>query len=465
MKKDLSLYNKKRNFLKTKEPVGKKETSQKRLRFCVQHHLARKDHYDLRLEWNGVLKSWAVPKGPSYNEKDKRLAVLVEDHPISYCNFEGVIPKGEYGGGTVMLFDEGYWEPLYDVKKGFKEGVLKFKLRGKRLKGEWTLVRFKEDNWLLIKEQDNYFEYNDIKLLNTSIKTGRTMNEISQNLKSTLKDRDVVQGIKISNPEKTIYSKPKITKMDVIKYYETVAKRMLPYLEYRLFSTIRCPEGIEKDSFFKKHFENEREGFCKIDLKNDDGKKDDYFYLTNTKGLISEAQMNSIEFHTWGCNVFDLEHPDIMVFDLDPDENLSLKKLRDGVKDLKSILDELKLKSYLKTSGGKGYHILVKVDDVTWEEFRDIAKNIAELMEAKWPDKYTSNIRKANRKNKIFIDWVRNTKGATSIAPYSLRARPGATISMPIAWNELDKIKPNEITLKKALKKIKERDPWQNFFK
>ena len=231
MKKDLKLYNKKRNFNKTKEPKGKKENSNKKLRFVVQHHLARKDHYDLRLEWNGVLKSWAVPKGPSYNPKDKRLAILVEDHPLSYRNFEGIIPKGEYGGGTVMLFDEGYWEPIYDVKKGFTDGMLKFNLKGKRLKGEWTLVHFKEDNWLLIKEQDNYFEYNDIKLLNTSIKTGRTMSEIAQSLSGPLKDKDMVQGIKISNPDKVIYSEPKITKMDVIKYYEAVAKRMLPYLD------------------------------------------------------------------------------------------------------------------------------------------------------------------------------------------------------------------------------------------
>ena len=121
MNKKISDYNKKRNFNKTKEPKGKMEISNKKLRFVVQHHYARKEHYDLRLEWNGVLKSWAVPKGPSYNRKDKRLAVNVEDHPISYRNFEGTIPKGEYGGGTVILFDEGFYEPINNFKKGFKE--------------------------------------------------------------------------------------------------------------------------------------------------------------------------------------------------------------------------------------------------------------------------------------------------------------------------------------------------------
>ena len=249
--------------------------------------------------------------------------------------------------------------------------------------------------------------------------------------------------------------------MDIVKYYEIVSKRMMPYLKYRIISTVRCPNGVSEESFFKKHLENEREGVVRIDLK----KNDDYYYITNTKGLISEVQMNSIEFHTWGNNINNLEYPDIMVFDLDPDENLPIKKLREGVIDLKSILDELKLKSFLKTSGGKGYHVLVKVSGVNWKEFREISKNIAKLMETKWPDKYTSNIRKNKRDNKIFIDWVRNTRGATSIAPYSLRIRNKATVSMPIRWDELNTIKPNEITLKKAIKRLKDNDPWKDFFK
>ena len=463
MKNNLTKYNEKRDFEKTKEPKGKRVNSKKKLRFVVQHHLARKDHYDLRLEWDGVLKSWAVPKGPSYNPKDKRLSVMVEDHPFDYRDFEGTIPKGEYGGGTVMLFDEGYWHPVTDPKKGFKEGMLKFELKGERLKGLWTLVHFKEDNWLLIKEKDEFIEFRDIKNITTSIRTGRTMKEIETDIKKSTKG--TILGIEISSPEKLLYNKPKITKKEVVKYYEAVAKRMLPFLKNRIISTVRCPEGINGDTFFKKHFENERDGFNKIDVKNKDKELEEYYYITNEKGLISEAQMNSIEFHTWGSSVTDLEHPDIMVFDLDPDENLSLKKLRAGVKDLKTILDELKLKSYLKTSGGKGYHVVVPIKNVTWKEFRSIAKNIAELMEAKWPDKYTSNIRKENRKGRIFIDWVRNTKGQTSVAPYSLRAREGAPVSFPISWNELDKTNPTEITLRKALKKIKEPDPWKNFFK
>ena len=452
----LSKYNKKRNFNKTKEPIGKSSKSSKKLRFCIQHHLARKDHYDLRLEWNGVLKSWAVPKGPSYNTKDKRLAIKVEDHPIDYRNFEGTIPKGEYGGGTVMLWDKGYWEPIKGYKPNFKEGPIKFILKGSRLKGIWTLVKLKDgnNNWLLIKDEDKYHLYDDINEFNTSIKTNRTMDEITSNIKK----------IEITNPNKIVYKNPKVTKMDIVNYYKTVAKRMLPLIENRLISTIRYPSGSKGDKFYKKHFENLHKFLGMKRLTNKGDHQNDYYYIKDINGLISEVQMNSYEFHIWGCLANDIRHANMLVFDLDPDEKLSLDKLREGVKDLKSILDDYKLISYLKTSGGKGYHIVVPLNaSITWKNARSIAKNIAKLMEAKWPNKYTSNMKKEKRKGKIFIDWVRNTKGATSVAPYSLRIRKKLTVSMPISWNELDKVKPDEITIEEALKRIKRKDPWQDF--
>lgn len=452
----LSAYNNKRNFDKTKEPMGKRSKKAKKLRFCIQHHIARKNHYDLRLEWNGVLISWAVPKGPTYNDKDKRLAIMVEDHPIDYRNFEGTIPKGEYGGGTVMLWDKGYWEPIKGYKPNFKEGPIKFILKGSRLKGMWTLVKLKNDDtsWLLIKDKDEYNLYDDINEFNTSIKTNRTMDEIKDNIKH----------IEITNPDKIIYKNPKVTKMDIVNYYKNVSKRMLPLIENRLISTIRYPSGSKGSSFFKKHFENLHKFLGLKRIKSKKEHQNDYYYIKDINGLISEVQMNSYEFHVWGCLASDLSHADMLVFDLDPDESLSLKRLREGVKDLKSILDEYELLSFLKTSGGKGYHVVVPLNaKVTWKNARFIAKNIAELMEARWPNKYTSNMKKSKRKGKIFIDWVRNTKGATSVAPYSLRIRKKLTVSMPISWNELDKIKPDEITIEEAIKRLKRKDPWQKF--
>ena len=176
--------------------------------------------------------------------------------------------------------------------------------------------------------------------------------------------------------------------------------------------------------------------------------------------------MNGYEFHIWGSTIDALNRPDMLVFDLDPDETMDIRDVRKGVKDLKSILDEFSLKSFLKTSGGKGYHVVVPLKKHhSWEKFREIAENIAKLMEAKWPEKYTSNIRKDSRKGKIFIDWLRNTKGASSVAPYSLRIRENATVSMPIRWSELDKVKPDEITIEEAIKRLKRKDPWENFFR
>ena len=450
----LKEYNKKRNFNKTSEPRGKREKGKKRLRFVVQHHIARKDHYDFRLEWGGVLKSWAVPKGPSYNPKNKRLAVMVEDHPLSYRDFEGVIPKGEYGAGAVMLWDYGTWELVDGKRLDLKKGLIKFKLHGKRLKGLWTLVLMSDNNWLLIKDQDEYHLYDDILEFNTSIKSGKTMEEIKENT-----------GVELTNPDKVIFKNPKVTKKDIFDYYEIVSERMLPFLKNRLISTIRLPDGYGGKPFYKKHFENFDSLLGVKKLKTNEDKRNDYYYIKDKFGLLSEVQMNSYEFHIWGSRVDDVNHADMLVFDLDPDEGLSLEKLRRGAKDLKKILDEYKLESFLKTSGGKGYHVVVPLrSKVTWKNARKIARDIAKLMELTWPDKYTSNMKKSKRKGKIFIDWIRNIKGSTSVAPYSIRLRRKATVSMPIKWSELDKVRPDEITIKEAIKRIRRKDPWENFW-
>lgn len=813
MAKELLEYNRKRNFEKTREPEGKTEKPETRLKFVVQHHLARRDHFDFRLEWNGALMSWAVPKGPSYNTRDKRLAIKVEDHPLEYRHFEGTIPKGEYGGGVVMLWDEGFWEPQFDVDEGLKEGALKFVLRGRRLKGKWALVRVKaksekdkdKDNWLLLKEKDEYVKASDgISEYTASIRTGRTMAEIEegkqkkvnlvknpfgkinvqlaklvkmvpedeewlyevkydgyrivaylegsnvqlitrngndytkkfqeiayslsdwaagrpmvldgemvitdekgksdfQALQSYIKnpkgknltyiifdllaldgedlrghslterkevletlmkgspknlhyskhitgngkasfraaceanlegivgkkadsvysgtrngdwiklkcdtrqefviggyvlsdkktsgvssiilgvyegkdlvyvgragtgltertmkelekkfesirreatpfkqapkakknekitwlepvmvaeikfaewtsdnllrqasfkglrtDKDprdikmeiaddnveveekanvvemdaradkmdknlIIGGIKISNPDKVIFQEPEIRKADVVRYYAQAADSMLPYAGNRILSIVRCPKGISEACFFKKHPGPGSKGIVTIPIITGSGEEDEYFYIENAQGLISEAQMGTLEFHTWGSRADQPEKPDMMVFDLDPDEGMELKQVRQGVKDLKSLLDQLSLVSYLKTSGGKGYHVVVPFEpSVGWDAFYAFARNIAEIMEKKWPDRYTSNVRKDRRKNKIFIDWIRNGRGATSIAAYSIRARKGASVSMPIDWEELDTIAPDGVSMAEALARMGGSDPWRNFYK
>ena len=193
-------YRRKRDFTKTTEPSG--DTAARRnvgLRFVVQKHDATRLHYDFRLELDGVLKSWAVTKGPSTNPADKRLAVRVEDHPLDYGDFEGTIPEGQYGGGTVMLWDQGTWEPIGDPHAGLDGGDLKFRLNGERMKGEWVLVHMKgrdqktkngpRENWLLIKHRDDYATATDglTEKFTTSVDTGRDITGIAQGLKSRKK--------------------------------------------------------------------------------------------------------------------------------------------------------------------------------------------------------------------------------------------------------------------------------------
>ncbi|MFD0589940.1 DNA ligase D [Paenibacillus sp. GCM10027627] len=807
MAKKLSEYKQKRNFEKTLEPEGKVTAPEEGLKFVVQHHMARREHYDLRLEWDGVLLSWAVPKGPSYHTRDKRLSVMVEDHPLEYRNFEGTIPKGQYGGGVVMLWDEGLWEPLGNVEEGLRRGELKFILKGRRLRGKWVLVRWnaksgdEQDNWLLIKEKDEFVKAdNGIAEFSTSIRTGRTMAEIEageeekliknpfnkaqaqlavsvqnipkdeswlyelkydgyrmiafvegnnvrlitrnghnytekfhpiasslidlaagramildgeiaitdeagrtdfQALQNYLKNpkapnltyivfdllaldgadirenrlmdrkekleillknapknlyysrhikgngqesfdaackagmegiigkkadssysggsrngdwiklkcdnrqefviggyslsdkktsgvsslllgyyeedqlvyagragtgmseadqkeleqkferlkrkaplfklvpkprsnekltwlepqlvaeikfaewtkesqlrqasfkglrtdkepieihkekaedvlqsqspaieversviassnRVTIEGVEITNPDKLLFDNPAITKEDVIRYYAKVSEVMLPYVGRRILTAVRCPKGISQTCFYKKHPGPDNKGVVAIPITTSSGKTEDYFYIENLTGLISEAQMGTLEFHIWGSRIGELEKPDMMVFDLDPDEGMDLERVRQGARDIKSILAELSLHSYLKTSGGKGYHVVVPFKPaMTWNKFHDFAKRVAQVMEHKWPDRYTSNVRKASRTGKIFIDWIRNGRGATSIAPYSIRARKGGKVSMPISWDELDTVAPDGVNMADALARMGGSDPWKTFF-
>ena len=166
----------------------------------------------------------------------------------------------------------------------------------------------------------------------------------------------------------------------------------------------------------------------------------------------------------WGCKQNQMSSPDILVFDFDPDEKLPIKDLRQGILHLKTILDQLKLKSYLKTSGGKGYHVFVPLKTNSWKKTEEIAKKITTILVEQDPNKYTMNMTIKKREGKIFIDYFRNKKGATSVCPYSLRLKKKAAISCPIFWKELNRIKPSDITIFNIDSRLQKRDPWLNFF-
>jgi bifunctional non-homologous end joining protein LigD len=202
----LKEYRRKRSFDRTQEPKGKLKSSPGRA-YLIQKHDASRLHYDLRLELDGVLKSWAVPKGPSLNPREKRLAVEVEDHPVDYGSFEGVIPQGEYGGGAVMLWDRGEWKPEGDANQGLRSGRLKFTLHGDRLRGGWMLVRLRGDqkrgakpNWLLIKEQDDFANEGSADVLeeyDVSVVSGRSMSEIHSGKSTGARKRSQAKAMKV----------------------------------------------------------------------------------------------------------------------------------------------------------------------------------------------------------------------------------------------------------------------------
>ena len=268
-----------------------------------------------------------------------------------------------------------------------------------------------------------------------------------------------MEKIKITNPNKILFNKGKIKKIDVINYYIDICSLMLPFIENRLLSVIRCHVDNGKECFYKKHPSNDKDM-----VKTKKVNSEEYFYINTQEELVYQVQMGTIEFHPWGSFVKNLNKPNMMVFDLDPDDKLPLAKLRDAVLKVKSVLDELNLISFLKTSGGKGYHIVVpfKVGS-SWNSFYAISKKIAEFVETKWPNIFTTNIRKVERKGKIFIDYLRNNKGSTCVAPYSVRARDNATVSMPIFWKDIHKIKPNEITINNYKKYL--NNSWEDYFK
>lgn len=866
-------YKRKRHFNRTPEPAGK-ELRRSGWSFVIQKHAASHLHYDFRLELDGVLKSWAVPKGPCLDPTVKRLAMQVEDHPVQYGSFEGIIPEGEYGGGTVMLWDHGMWEPIGDARESYRQGRLKFALHGEKLKGRWMLVRTsrgegsEKRQWLLFKERDEEAQpLSKVDILEKearSVTTGRTMDEIAedrdwvwnsngdakkqkpkgkparaaaktktaprakavklplakvkdavarrmptridvelatlskevpegdqwlheikfdgyrmicridkgqarfitrnhkdwstrlaflaesaarlpvkqaifdgevvamrpdgttdfqdlqnafsehraeslyyyvfdllyvdghdltraplverkkvlakilggrgiprqirlsehiegngqqflkqackmrlegiickrgdrpyqpgrgydwlkvkcvqtaelviggysdptgarvglgalllgyhdksgdlvyagkvgtgfdeQTLRSLLEQlsplaretspfanlkrgnrkthwvepklvaqitfgswtrdnilrhsvfqglredkpaRDVTRetavplakiksrgkkkvavqssaerrttapaeakpvetdgydvrkklyhGVRLTSPEKVLYPEQGITKIDLANYYRMVADWILPHIAHRPLVLVRCPEGREKECFYQKHpGSGTPTNLRRIPIK-ESKKTEDYVLVDDVQGLISLAQIGALEIHAWGSREDKLEYPDRLIFDLDPDPAVSWPRVVQSAHQVRDFLEELGLESFLKTTGGKGLHLVVPIKpEHDWDEAKAFCKRVADLIVAADPAHYTANMAKAARHNKIYVDYLRNGRGATAVVPYSTRARPGATVSTPLTWTELSaKTTSDRYTVRNMARRLTalKRDPWQGIDK
>ena len=828
----LDEYNRKRDFAATPEPGGEAKPTGKRgqrhaLQYCIQKHDATRLHYDFRLELDGTLKSWAVPKGPSLDPKSRRLAVHVEDHPLDYATFEGTIPAGHYGAGDVIVWDRGIWIPQGDPEEGYRKGKLKFALEGEKLSGTWNLVRTRmeggKEQWFLIKSNDesarpeseydivreqpdsvlsdrtliprkrgkaklevdakpvktpparrarkkadqvtlsgaksaalpesikpqlatlvesvpdgdwryevkfdgyrimaridsgkvqlftrnghdwtakmpqqaealaalglesawldgevvvpnedgtpdfqalqNAFEvgrsgtivyylfdlpylngmdlrevpleerraalsqvleHNDNDLLRFSAdfteqpesvlesacqmklegligkragstyvskrssswvkikcknrqefiivgytdpkgarsgfgalllglhdeagalhyagKVGTGFNQVTlKSLHAKLKALEVdksplakappaadVRGahwlkpelmcevafaemtrqgvirhsvfhglrsdkpaqaitherpakaattgsgkaaassansagkIKISNPERIIDKTIGATKMELARFYAEVAPWALPHLRHRPLALVRAPEGIDGELFFQKHTE-------KLSIPHitqlDTALFPDHAALMTIdtpEALVSAAQMGTIELHTWNAVAPVLDHPDRFVLDLDPDPALPWKRMVEATQLTQTLLDEIGLQSFLKTSGGKGLHILVPLEPVhDWAEVKAFSQAIAQYMAKLMPQHFSAVSGPKNRVGRIFIDYLRNSQGASTVAAYSVRAREGLGVSVPIHRDELADLKgANLWTIRNLMPRLEEQgddDPW-----
>ena len=806
MTKPLSEYNRKRDFEITAEPAGSAATGKRKasaLSFVIQKHDARNLHYDFRLELDGVLLSWAVPKGPSLDPSQKRLAVHVEDHPLSYGSFEGSIPAGQYGAGDVIVWDRGVWQPHDDPRKAYAAGKLKFTLLGEKLAGDWALVRTHlkgsgdKQQWLLIKEKDpqarpaadydivkaqpdsvlseasigapkpkakakakpkkvnttlpeqlapqlatlvdrapegnwqyeikfdgyrmlarirdgevRLFTRNghdwterlprqakalqalklkdswldgevvslngdglpDFQALQNAFDIGRSLDIVyylfdapyldgndqrqapveqrravlktalsasrskllrfseaftanqrdifesacdlalegvigkrlgspyvsSRNtdwvkLKCRLRQEFVIigytrpkgsrsgfgalllavnddtglvyagrvgtgfdqaalkhiyaqltplerkvsplvkpltsaqargvhwvepqlvgevqfaewtregvvrqaafvglrtdkpaaqiiheqpraakslkapktaktSGVNITHPERVIDRQSGTQKQQLAQFYASISEWLLPFLRHRPVSLLRAPEGVEGEQFFQKHSEHLAiPNITHLDPALDPAHAR-LMEIDNARALLGAVQMGTIELHTWGATADKIETPDLFVLDLDPDPALPWKSMLEAAQLTLSVLDELGLETFVKTSGGKGLHLIVPLARRDgWDTVKAFAKAIAQFMTAQLPERFTATSGPKNRVGKIFIDYLRNARGASTVSAYSVRARPGLPVSVPVSRKELEGLRGAQqwtvANLHQRLESLN-ADPWAGY--
>jgi bifunctional non-homologous end joining protein LigD len=245
--------------------------------------------------------------------------------------------------------------------------------------------------------------------------------------------------VKITHPDRVVFPEAGYTKGQLADYYRSVAPLMLPFAAKRPVSLVRCPQGRAKKCFFQKHDTGSfGEHVHHVPITEKSGGIEDYLYLEDAAGILACVQMGTIEFHGWVCRSTDVEAPDRMVFDLDPDEGLDFGDVKQAAKDVHRHLADLGLASFAMLTGGKGIHVVVPLKPGhSWDEHKDFARRFAEALSMAEPDRFTATMSKAKRKGKIFIDWLRNQRGSTAVVPYSARARAGAPVAVPIAWGEL----------------------------
>jgi bifunctional non-homologous end joining protein LigD len=516
----LEPYRTKRRFDTTPEPPGAAPLAGKGTggRFVVQRHRARRLHYDFRLEVDGVLASWAVPKGPTLDPKVRRQAIRTEDHPIEYFEFEGVIPRGEYGGGDVIVWDWGHWTPAGgdDPTRALAEGELHFDLTGERLRGRFVLVRTDrsghrpgaKEQWLLLHKHDDFaVEGWDPEAFPDSVKSGRTNDEVAaapdarwrsglpaaeaeERLRPEIPTWDPpstdeldaldaldreghweLQGraLRVTNLDKVLFpardGEAAVTKRDLIRYAARIGPWLLPYLWDRPVNLHRYPNGVDQPGFWHKEVPaHTPDWFTRWhNDAADPGETQWYFVADSLAALAWLANYGAIELHPWTSPVRDSRHPTWALIDIDPGPTTAWDDvvLLTGL--YRTALDHLGVVGQPKVTGKRGIQIWVPIaGGCTFDETRAWVETISRAIGRTVPELVAWEWTKSDRKGLARLDYTQNARNKTLVAPFSARPSPGAPVSVPVDWDDLDDpdLRSDRWTIRTVFDRLTERgDP------
>jgi bifunctional non-homologous end joining protein LigD len=471
----LKAYRGKRDFSATPEPAPRAAKPHREPIFVVQKHDASRLHYDFRLEGDGVLKSWAVPKGPSMDPADKRLAVHVEDHPLDYATFEGDIPEGHYGAGHVEIWDDGTYRipperQRESLTQMIEAGRVEVELAGEKLRGRFALVRMSgrrggKDNWLLIKMKDSYARPAATAGNGATRATaGAPTKKASRRTKpvpatpSRSGSSEPPDQVEATNRDKVWFPDAGLTKGDVFDFYERIAERLLPFLRNRPMTLERLPDGIAagKPRFWQKHTPAYYPAWVpRVALPSERGEPVEYVLVNDKSTLLYLVNQGVMTFHPWLSRVGSLDRPDFVLFDLDPGRT-SFEDVMIVARALRVILQADGVDGLVKTSGKTGLHVLVPWQGKGgFDEARAWARQIAERTAKGLPEGATIEFRKASRGRRVYIDILQNAKGHHAVPPYVVRAVPEASVSMPLHWDELKPgLSPDKFTVKTVFRRL-----------
>jgi bifunctional non-homologous end joining protein LigD len=519
----LTPYRRKRDFSRTPEPSGKPASIDGTgpRRFVVQRHRARRLHYDLRLEIDEVLVSWAVPKGPTLDPGVRRAAFHVEDHPLEYVDFEGVIPAGEYGGGDVIVWDAGTWEPHNagdppDPGRAVAAGELHLDMHGEKLRGRFVLVRTRKDGsgrdeWLLLHKHDEFAADGwDAEDHPRSVFSGRSNDEVkadpdrmwrsdlpaeraSVTLKPSpglsskpssveapsdeeLQELDAIRSsgrwsifgreLRVTNLDKVMFpphqGEPPVTKRELVRYAAQIAPVLLPYLTRRALNLHRYPNGAQAKGFWHKELpEHAPDWLARWDNPEaDPGETKTYLVVDEPAALVWAANFGALEWHAWTSQVDRPHQPSYALVDLDPGEATSWEDLLVLARLHRTAFEHLGVLARPKVTGHRGIQIWVPIargpdfgTTRAWVErlSKTVGAVVPELVSWKWQVNERGGLAR--------LDYTQNAINKTLVAPYSPRPVPGAPVSAPIEWDELDDpgLSPDTFTIRNVLGRIADK--------